>query len=63
MIKRILTILLFLLVYLWIYDTLLRQIPDWYQAPGRLAEAFILAGELLVLVGVLLLMRLIWRRF
>ncbi len=63
MIKRILTILIFLLVYLWIYDTLLRQIPDWYQAPGRLAEAFILAGELLVLVGVLLLMRLIWRRF
>lgn len=63
MIKRILTILIFLLVYLWIYDTLLRQIPDWYQAPGRLAEAFILAGELLVLVNVLLLMRLIWRRF
>lgn len=63
MIKRILTILLFLLVYMWMYDTLLRQIPDCCQAPGRLAEAFILTGKLLVLVGSLLMMRLIWRRF
>ncbi len=63
MIKRILTILIFLLVYLWIYNTLLFLVPDWFHAPGRLAEAFILAGVLLVLVGVLLLMRLIWRRF
>lgn len=63
MLKRILTILLFLLVYMWVYDTLLRQIPDWYQAPGRLAEAFILTGKLLVLAGSLLMMRLIWRKF
>lgn len=63
MIKRILTILLFLLVYMWVFDTLLRQIPDWCQAPGRLAEAFILTGKLLILLGSLLLMRLIWRRF
>ncbi len=63
MIKRILTILLFLLVYMWMYDTLLRRVPDLCPAPGRLAEAFILTGKLLILLGSLLLMRLIWRRF
>ena len=63
MIKRILTILLFLLVYMWVYDTLLRRVPDWCPAPGRLAEAFILTGKLVILLGSLLLMRLIWRRF
>ena len=62
MIKRFLFLTLFTIIFMWGYDALTSNVYHWFTTPGRLEEAFILAGELSILISIVILMRLIWYR-
>lgn len=62
MIKRFLFLALFTIIFMWVYNILTSNVYHWFTTPGRLEEAFILAGELSILISIVILMRLIWHR-
>lgn len=61
MFKRILILLLFTIFNSWLHTTLSRNVPQWFPAPGRVGEAFILTAWGLLLVGALALEYLLWK--
>lgn len=62
MIKRVAIIIVFYLLDCWLYEYMCRHIPGWFPAPGRPAEGVILLGGLLLLISVVALQILLWRK-
>lgn len=62
MIKRVAIIIVFYLLDCWLYEYMCRHIPGWFPAPGRIAEGVILLGGLLLLISVVALQILLWRK-